>query len=185
MVPTGYVLAGLGLLGAAGLAAALTRSGKVMREKPGSNFDYGEFEVTRSGLPNALPLELRRNVDRLVEQVLEPLRADLAAPIRITSGYRSAAVNRAIGGSATSDHLRGMAADFVVVTPGYSSTATVRRILELGLPFDQLIAYAPQRGGHVHVGLRPSGNRRQALWAPPGGGFRPFSEAPTASVVTV
>jgi zinc D-Ala-D-Ala carboxypeptidase len=75
-------------------------------------------------------------------------------PIRVTSGFRTAARNEAVGGSATSDHPRGLAADFVVVglTP-YQVWEELKVGQGLGrLPaFDQLIFYAAD--DHVHVGL--------------------------------
>jgi len=48
-------------------------------------------------------------------------------------------------------------------------------VVERGLPFDQLIYYAPERGGHVHVSFRAGGNRGHVRYAPPGGGYLPRS----------
>ncbi len=49
-------------------------------------------------------------------------------------------------------------------------------IIRLGLPFDQLIWYDADRGGHVHVSFTTKrSNRRQVLHAPSGGGYRPWS----------
>jgi zinc D-Ala-D-Ala carboxypeptidase len=156
----------------------LDLGGAMLAGKPGKYFDYREFQVTRTGLPNVMPASARANVDRLVQRVLDPLREHYGAPIRITSGYRSPQVNAAIGGSKSSDHLTGSAADFVLVAPTYNAVEVARRIVALGLPFDQVIAYAPERGGHVHVGLRAGANRRQALYALPGVGFAPLAGAP-------
>jgi len=51
------------------------------------------------------------NLRRLCQSVLQPLRVHLKRPVVITSGYRSPALNRAIGGSPTSHHMQGRAAD--------------------------------------------------------------------------
>lgn len=163
-------------IGMVGLAAvggfALWRSGMVS-PKPGKHFEWSEFEVSSTaaqrGLDNSLPLTARPRVTALVRDVLDPLRDDLGRPIRITSGYRSPEVNRAIGGSISSDHLTGGAADIMVA--GMQPEAVARRIVALGLPFDQVIAYHPDRGGHLHVGHRPGAQRGQLLYAPAEGGF--------------
>lgn len=95
-------------------------------------------ELTRSqtaqrlGLDNSPPEEV---VPRLVllADMLERIRAALAAqagrpvPVVVTSGYRAPAVNRAVGGVATSDHSQGHAADFVA--PAFGSPLDICRFL--------------------------------------------------------
>lgn len=78
------------------------------------------------GLDNAPPPEL---VPRLVRtaEMLERIRATLGFPVIVTSGYRSPAVNRAVGGVATSDHTQGHAADFVA--PGFGTPEQIARSL--------------------------------------------------------
>lgn len=96
--------------------------------------------ANRMGINNRMPKAILPNVLVLIEQVLDPLREAYGKPIRITSGYRSKELNKAVGGSRTSDHVNGMAADFVG-TP--ATRAENRRLFyliqSLGLPFDQLI----------------------------------------------
>ena len=78
---------------------------------------------------------------------LERVRAVLGRPIHISSGYRGPAVNSAVGGSKTSAHLRGLAADIVV--PGVSSL-NVARLLQANrraIAYDQLIF----EGTWVHI----------------------------------
>lgn len=91
---------------------------------------------------------------RQVAAWLEKARAVVGVPLRVTSGYRSWAHNVAVGGSPTSDHPNGLAADFVAVgmTPG-DVYRRIRDAIHSGqLPaFDQLIFYAAD--DHVHVGL--------------------------------
>ena len=57
------------------------------------------------------PPEIIDNLKYLVENALQPIRNRLGFPIRINSGYRSPLVNKLVGGSATSQHCRGEAAD--------------------------------------------------------------------------
>lgn len=66
----------------------------------------------RLGLDNTPAPEI---VPRLVRtaQMLEMIRMELGAPVAVTSGYRSPAVNRAVGGVTSSDHAQGHAADIV------------------------------------------------------------------------
>lgn len=63
------------------------------------------------GINNTPSLAEVRNLTTLVERVLDPLRAAYGSPIIVNSGYRSRALNKAVGGSATSQHCKGMAAD--------------------------------------------------------------------------
>lgn len=74
-------------------------------------------ELTRSAtaerlkIPNAFTAEVVENLQRLCTEVLEPLRAHLKHPIKINSGFRSTALNKAVGGVPNSFHTKGRAAD--------------------------------------------------------------------------
>lgn len=102
----------------------------------------------------------------LATTVLEPIRAKFGA-VRINSAFRGTAVNTAVGGSKTSQHMSGQAADIVV--PGVALEEVFRWIVkESGIPFGQAILEGP--GGKVswiHVSLgepyRPLAKSRQAL----------------------
>jgi zinc D-Ala-D-Ala carboxypeptidase len=65
----------------------------------------------RKGIGNMPTPEHVQNLELLCKEVLEPLRKLYGKPIRISSGYRSAALNKAVGGSAASHHCSGMAVD--------------------------------------------------------------------------
>lgn len=80
----------------------------------------------RLGLDNTPPPEV---LPRLVftAEMLERIRSTLGAPITITSGYRSAAVNKAVGGVTSSDHSQGHAADFVC--PGFGAPFEIAKAL--------------------------------------------------------
>jgi len=147
--------------------------------RPGKFFTWAELERTGTGLPNEAPVRARTCLQILVEHVLDPLRRFIGRPIIVTSGYRSPKVNAAVKGSKTSAHKTGEAAD--IKAKGLSAPELVSQILQSGVNFDQVIAYAPERGGHVHLGIKagaPSSHRRQVLWAPKSGGYEPFRSTP-------
>lgn len=122
--------------------------------------------ATRLGLANVPTPEHVAELRRLAVDVLEPVRAMLGhTPLRITSGYRSPEVNRALAGagydpSSTSDHLLGRAADFEPIGRDARAAYEVIRARIGELPIDQLIYYA--RHGHIHVGRRD--NPRRMAW---------------------
>lgn len=133
--------------------------------KLSENFTLDEMtvsqEAARAGLRNT-PNE--RQVDALralCETVLQPLRDRLKRPIVVSSGFRSVSLNRRIGGSATSQHCKGEAADIMV--PGMDTADVVDLIRFLRLPFDQVIDEFA-RWVHVsHSGA--AGNRGEVLMA--------------------
>lgn len=116
--------------------------------------------AVQRGIDNMPNDEQIENLKQLVENVLDPLREAYGRPIRINSGFRSKELNVAIGGSKTSDHVNGNAAD---ITAG--SQERNRRLFELiqslNLPFDQLID--EKNFSWVHVSFRKDKNRKQIL----------------------
>lgn len=133
------------------------------------------IEFTRSdtaiqkGIDNTPTPEHLDNIQKLAE-FLEEVRAMLAHPIIITSGYRSPALNAVIpGSSSTSDHMNGLAADFHC--PGYGTPYDVcRRIAASRLKFDQLI-FEQNRSTWVHLGLGERQRRDVMSWRS-GRGYR-------------
>jgi zinc D-Ala-D-Ala carboxypeptidase len=118
--------------------------------RPGTWFSWAELVRTRHLDKQTLPeMGGQRGLRHLVRLVLDPLREALGRPVHVNSGWRSDAVNEAVGGVSTSRHKRGQAADIKV--RGMSARDVVRKMVELGLPFDKLIAYDDDLGGHVHV----------------------------------
>lgn len=115
--------------------------------------------AARRGLPNQPTAKQLESLKALVRNVLDPLREALGRPVNISSGFRSEAVNKAVGGSSSSQHRYGEAADIVV--PGLTVEQVVARIRSLNLPFDQLI---DEFGSWVHVSHGPR-HRRQVLRA--------------------
>lgn len=128
-----------------------------MRLSP--NFTLAELTTTNTGLVNTPNATETANLRALAVNVLQPLRDAIQVPVIVSSGYRGDRVNRAVGGVATSQHRLGQAAD--ISTTSLDSRALARRIVELRLPFDQLIQ---EFGRWVHVSYGPR-HRRQVLTA--------------------
>jgi zinc D-Ala-D-Ala carboxypeptidase len=108
----------------------------------------------------------------LTTHTLDPLRRALGKYIRVTSGFRSPALNAAIGGSATSQHMKGEAVDIMV--NGMTGIQLAKRMLDLRdqgiIKFDQLVWYHKDRKPHVHVSYKPA-HRDLVTYAPPGHGY--------------
>jgi len=114
--------------------------------------------ATRGNLANRPGPREIENLRLLCEKILQRIRDDVG-PIVVSSGYRSAAVNAAVGGSPTSQHVEGKAAD--ITYPRVGTKALFKRIIELGLPFDQLIF----EGTCVHVSFDEARTRGQIMRA--------------------
>ena len=124
------------------------------------NFSLAELTVTSTGLPNqpnALQLE---NLKALAKKVLQPVRDLYGQPITVNSGFRSVSVNISVGGSKTSQHCKGEAADL-----DCDDNAVLFKLIRENLEFDQLI----WEGGNdtapdwVHVSYSTIRNRKQVL----------------------
>ena len=132
------------------------------------NFGLDEFtlsqEAVRRGIDNSVEpgSETHKCLKRLCNEILEPLRAELGAPIRITSGYRCPKLNVAIKGAPDSQHMSGQAAD--IVAGGKTPLQVCRAVKKLGLPYDQLIH---EFGVWCHVSVAAEGAepRQQDLTA--------------------
>lgn len=122
------------------------------------HFTLAELTITHTGLnnsPGQIELENLRRLAATLEQARDILGGK---PITINSAYRAPRVNSAVGGSPTSAHMVGLAAD--LVCPAFGSPLEVCRALSAGgLIFDQLIH---EYGRWVHLGIGPR-NRQQLL----------------------
>jgi hypothetical protein len=144
-------------------------------------------EVTRSdtakrkGISNEPTPEHLENLKVICEDVFDKVREHFGVPLFISSGYRSAALNKAIGGSATSDHNNGRALD--LDQDGHGNGVKNKDVFNYiinNLDFDQCIAEFPRPDGDpewVHVGYRKGANRKQILVAYKEGGktkYKPY-----------
>ncbi|WP_293713371.1 D-Ala-D-Ala carboxypeptidase family metallohydrolase [uncultured Parabacteroides sp.] len=102
--------------------------------------------------------EAKSSLQHLTNCLLEPLRQLYEKPIAILSGYRNKEVNRLVGGVATSQHVKGEAAD--CYTPE-GPAKLLELLLRSGLPFDQAILY--KRRKFLHISLKASGKNRMQV----------------------
>jgi hypothetical protein len=99
----------------------------------------------------------------LCENLLQPLRDALSVPISVSSGFRSARLNQAVRGAASSQHLQGQAADIRVFSQ--TSKALFKRVIGLDLPFDQLIHEGGKQSQWVHLSFDQAHRRSQIFSA--------------------
>lgn len=116
--------------------------------------------AAKLNIDNRCTKEQEERLKELTENVLDPLRKAYGKPIRVNSGYRCPKLNKAVKGSSTSDHMKGMAAD---ITGG--SVAENKKLFELiqrlNLPFKQLI---DEKGlTWVHISYDRDNLKRQIL----------------------
>jgi zinc D-Ala-D-Ala carboxypeptidase len=127
------------------------------------HFHLDEFTTsqtaTRHSIDNTPSEKVVENL-RMLAALLEQVRELLGGhSIRISSGYRCLSLNRHIGSSDSSAHVRGWAADFTCPSFG-TPLAVAKKIAESNLKFDQLI----YEGTWIHISCDPK-NRRQLLTA--------------------
>ena len=140
------------------------------------HFTLAEFErsatAARLHIDNRVPAELVPNISNLCEQVLEPLREHFQEAVYVTSGYRCPQLNKAVGGVANSQHMRGEAADICPIVggrPDSTSPEARRRLREWAewimdnCPFDQLLRERRGNSCWLHVSLRRAGRNRQMV----------------------
>lgn len=129
-------------------------------------FTYEEMLYSETALKNNIRNKtdqtIESNIRRLVETLLDPIREKWGKPIQITSGYRCPLLNSKLGGSKTSKHKEGLAADLDAGTNN-DNRKLAQMIASMGIVFDQLI---DEKGYQwVHVGLATPGqkNRQEIL----------------------
>ena len=135
-----------------------------------ANFSLHELTKSEAALrhdmDNTPPPQALANLQALATAVLQPVRDHFARGVKVNSGYRSPDVNAKVGGSRTSDHCQGMAADIEI--PGVANHELAEWI-QGNLPYTQLILEFYTRGvpdsGWVHVSYNPANLKKQDLTA--------------------
>ena len=123
---------------------------------------FTKSELTRSdtarirGIDNTPTPEASAALDALMWNVLDPIRRMWGKPIIVNSGYRCPKLNATVGGSATSQHMKGEAADITAGCPT-KNKELFDMIAQSAIPFDQLIDEKNYRW--IHVSYRPNGRR--------------------------
>jgi hypothetical protein len=134
--------------------------------------NFSLHELTKSetalrlDLDNTPDDEATENLRLLCEKVLQPVRDHFGKGVKVNSAYRSPESNAAVGGSKTSDHCKGMAADIEI--PGVANADLAQWIMD-NLDYTQLILefYTPgiPDSGWVHVSYDPANLKKQELTA--------------------
>ena len=128
------------------------------------SFRYSEFTksdtASRLHINNAIrDWDVRDNIKALVEDILQPLRDAWGGPLFINSGYRCPELNKAVGGVATSQHVKGQACDVACTDP----VALARLAKRMRLDYDQAILYP----SFLHLSYKKEGgNRNKILYSP-------------------
>lgn len=134
------------------------------------HFKYSELNhsgyAAKHGIRNVAEGYAKENQEWLAI-VLEMIRGHFNVPMKITSGFRTKKVNKAVGGSPTSSHVHGSAADVVFADVLSNKNAQRQRAMEvakylddIGLLYDQIIWYP----SWIHIGMRFRGTPRRQLF---------------------
>lgn len=124
--------------------------------------------ATRLGIDNDPDAHQLAALKAVAENIFEPLRNHFGVPIGISSGLRSKALNKAIGGSTRSQHCHGQALDIDADIYGGINNRNIFRFIQNNLDFDQLIWEfgSDNNPAWVHVSFVDDGtNRGQTLRA--------------------
>ena len=135
-----------------------------------ANFTLSEMNKSETALRHGMandpsPTEID-NLRVLCEEVLQKVRDHYGMGVKVNSGFRHPLVNAKVGGSTTSDHCKGFAADIEI--PGIANADLAQWIAD-NCEFRQLILefYTPgiPDSGWVHVSYNPADNKKQVLTA--------------------
>lgn len=121
----------------------------------------------RLGIDNTPDEYEIKNLERIAHAIFQPLRDHFDTAIAVTSGFRSKALNKAIGGSKYSQHIVGEALDLDADVYGGVTNAELFEFIATRLEFDQLIWEFGDdvEPAWVHVSLKREGNRGRKLKA--------------------
>lgn len=133
-------------------------------------FTINEFEKSEKacqlGIDNTIPSIQKKNIEKLVNLILDPLRETLNVPIIISSGYRCPRLNKALEGAPNSQHMDGLAAD---ITFKKKDVDCYRAFCLLDSPnhpyrqyIDQCIYY--EYRGFIHVSISKNDKPRGQFW---------------------
>lgn len=124
-------------------------------------------ELTKSAtaksknIDNTPNKEVEKNLNQLIDNILDPLREKWGEAIIVNSGYRSAELNKLVGGASSSQHIVGQAADIRTKSNTESSNKKLFNLIKsMKLPYDQLINEYNYKWIHVSYSSK---NRRQIL----------------------
>lgn len=128
----------------------------------------------KKGIPNKPTPEITKHLTELVENLLDPLRIAWGSPIKISSGYRCPALNKAVGGSTTSAHNAGYAADMYPANGkiGEFKEFVMKWLKENNMKFDQYINEYSGNSQWVHLAIKNrTGEQRKQYMLYKGGKY--------------
>lgn len=140
-------------------------------------FSIGELSRSNvadlKGIPNHPNTAQKMNMEKLIENVLDPVRVKFGKPIYVNSGFRSESLNKLVGGAKSSSHLEGKAADITSGNPKENKRLwdLILGMVDKGqIEIDQVINEKPiyQNGlgecpSWIHVSYNEDNNRGQIL----------------------
>ena len=131
-------------------------------------FSIGELSQSdtadRLGIPNHPNTAQKMNMEKLIDRVLDPIRSLYGKPITVNSGFRCPTLNKAVGGSKTSHHMEGKAADITGGSPKENKKIwdIVMFLFQEGdIEFDQVIDESNL--SWIHISYNEDNNRCQIL----------------------
>lgn len=131
------------------------------------NFSLGEFTSSATAaahhIDNTPSPEVEQHIEELVETILQPLRTAWGKPLKVNSGYRSPELNKAVGGSRTSAHLCGYAADIVPTSGKIDDFIAFAEdwLIKNGIAFDQSINERSGSSKWWHIAVRHCDGRQR------------------------
>lgn len=119
---------------------------------------YYSYTAQKYNIDNTPSPEEMKNIQNLINNLLNPIRELWGKPIYINSGFRNEELNKLVGGVSTSNHLKGEAAD---ITTGSTqgNLRLFKMLADIDIEYDEIIN---EKGGKwLHVALRRNGNNRR------------------------
>lgn len=101
------------------------------------------------------------NLNKLVTNILDPLRKALGSPIKVTSGYRSKKLNSAVNGVKNSQHMSGKAADIVPIGKSFDEFIKFIKEWLKDKDFDQCIIESSGKSRWIHISYDEGHNRKK------------------------
>lgn len=124
---------------------------------------YNSYTANMKGIDNKPTPEIEAHLDELISTILQPLRTAWGKPLKVNSGYRSPELNKAVGGSRTSAHLCGYAADIVPTSGKIGDFIAFAEdwLIKNDIAFDQSINERSGSSQWWHIAVRHCDGRQR------------------------
>lgn len=140
-----------------------------LSKKLSDNFTLAEFVVSetakKKGIDNTPTLVDIYHMEELCKYLLQPIRDAWGKPIKVTSGFRCYQLNKAVGGSPTSVHMRGWAADIKPTSGSYKEFEefVIDFLKSSDLKYDQIIRETSGKSKWLHIGYKNNVGRQRMM----------------------